>query len=293
MTIGDGESKGKRAHFLFGNPQLRTVWSITALVLVLSATVILARAFISGAGSPGPEFEADVNRMLARLEEDPQLRRDATRAAVEAVAFYAEQDTEPQPEAYFALGIRLQGEGRPEDAEDAYRAAIELSPEWSRAHYGLGVVLHEMDRLGEAETALRRAIELDPEWSRAHNGLAILLRMTNRLDEARQHAQRAVELAPDNVASRNNYGNLLVRLGRYDEAEEEYRLAIELADGHPAPFYNLACLSSLQSKKEQALFYLEQAIEVDSAFREEAKIDEDFAPIRDSDAFQALVYGAS
>ncbi len=274
------------------NHTVRVIWYITAAVVVLSAAVVLGRSLL-GAGAPSifdTEFQNRVDRMLALLEDDPQFRDEATRAAIEEVAAYAEQDGLQRAEAYFALGTRFQGAGEPEKAEDAYRSAIELDPKWSRPHHGLGVVLHEMGRWDEAEAALRRAIELEPDWSRAHNGLAIVLRMTNRLEEAREHAERAVELAPDNVASRNNYGNLLVRLEKYEEAEEEYGLAIELAPDHPAPYYNLACVSSLRSKNEQALRYLELAIELDEVFREQARIDDDLDPIRDTEQFQKLVY---
>ncbi|MFP4190894.1 MAG: tetratricopeptide repeat protein [Candidatus Hydrogenedentota bacterium] len=270
---------------------VRLVWRITSVIVVLSAFAVVFRGYLIG-DSGEMAFEEAVGTMLALYDEDPQARRPATRVAIEQVARVAEEAPENAPAAaYFAQGVLLEGQERLGEAEEAYREAIARDPEWSRAYYGLGVVLHKQEQVEEAEAYLRQAIALAPEWSRAHNGLAILLRMNGRMEAARERAKRAVELAPNSVASRNNYGNLLLRLERYEEAAKEYRTAISVAPDHPAPYYNLACVRSLQGNHEEACDYLEQAIALDAAFREQARGDGDFDAIRDEPEFRALVYG--
>lgn len=269
---------------------VRVVWRITGIIVVLSAFAVLFRGYFGG-DRDEMAFEEAVETMLALYDEDPQARRPETRVAIERVASVADHGPEEAPApAYFAQGVLLDGQGRLDEAEAAYREAIARDPEWGRSYYGLGVVLHQQEQIEQAEAYLRQAIALEPAWSRAHNGLAILLRMDGRMEEARERAKRAVELAPNNVASRNNYGNLLVRLERYDEAVEEYLAAISVAPDHPAPYYNLACVSSLQGNYEEAYAYLEQAIALDPVFREEARKDGDFDAIRDDPEFRVLVY---
>ena len=44
--------------------------------------------------------------------------------------------------------------------------------------------------------------------------------------------------------------------------------------------------------KDESLPHLEQAIQLVDEFRNDARFDHDFDPVRTSDAFQALIYGA-
>ena len=63
---------------------------------------------------------------------------------------------------WFNLAFLLEGAGRPEDAEPAFRRALELDPKLDRAWYGLALVLIRMDRGDEALAALKRNTELQP-----------------------------------------------------------------------------------------------------------------------------------
>jgi tetratricopeptide (TPR) repeat protein len=54
------------------------------------------------------------------------------------------------------------------EAEEAYRRAIKLKPDYAEAHLRLGVTLQELRRPAEAEAASRRAIDLKPDDAVAH-----------------------------------------------------------------------------------------------------------------------------
>jgi hypothetical protein len=56
-------------------------------------------------------------------------------------------------------------------------------------------------------------------------------------------------------------------------------------------FFNLACCESRAGRAAAALDHLRQAIALSDEFREFAKDDPDFAPIRDEPAFQELIVG--
>ena len=234
-----------------------------------------------------------VETMKACLENDPQARRSNTRSLVNGIAALAEEGLYETADTFYALGVRRAAQRDYDGAEEAYRRAIDLRPNWNWAYSGLGILMHSQGRMPEAETAFRKAIELDPDWSRAHNDLAILLRLTGRYEEAEVEALRALELNPNAVATRNNFGNLLVALKRYDEAEAEYRLAIAVEPDHPAPYYNLACLASLRGRTEEVVPLLLCAIEFDASYRDEARNDDDFDSVREDPAFQILVNGPS
>ncbi len=64
--------------------------------------------------------------------------------------------------AYYNLGVSLNDLKRYEEAEVAYRKAIELNPSDAIAYSNLGNLLGDLKRYEEAEVAYRKAIELNP-----------------------------------------------------------------------------------------------------------------------------------
>jgi tetratricopeptide (TPR) repeat protein len=133
---------------------------------------------------------------------------------------------------WYTYGNLLQDHlGRFEEAEKAYRRAIELGPAFAYPWNGLGNLLkNHLGRFEEAEGAYRKAIELDPGAAYPWNNLGNLLKdYLGQLEEAEEAYRKAIELDPALAFSWNNLGNLLKGYpGRLEEAEEAYRRAIEL-----------------------------------------------------------------
>ena len=70
----------------------------------------------------------------------------------------------PSPEvAYANLGWAYLNLNKPREAEESYRAAVQLQPRFSQAYYFLGVVLDRQGRKDEAKAAFRTARDLDPD----------------------------------------------------------------------------------------------------------------------------------
>lgn len=70
------------------------------------------------------------------------------------------------------LGNLLQLAARPDEAEDAYRRAIEAAPDRAPARYNLALLLHRAGRRGEALDEYRAVVEHDPAhaWARYQMG---------------------------------------------------------------------------------------------------------------------------
>jgi tetratricopeptide (TPR) repeat protein len=167
---------------------------------------------------------------------------------------------------------RIQGKllrdylNRYEEAEAAYRRAIELDPNYARPWNGLGNLLQDhLNRYEEAEAAYRRAIELDPNYARPWNGLGILLQdHLNRYEEAEAAYRRAIELDPKSAWAWYGLGNLLQYcLDRYEEAEAAYRRAIEL-EPNARPWHGLGnLLQYCLNRYEEAEAAYRRAIELE------------------------------
>ena len=79
--------------------------------------------------------------------------------------------------------------------------------------------------------------------------------------------------------------------GDYGKAIEVFREALEKYPDNASGLYNLACCESLTGDRDAALEHLRRAVELDERFREYAKNDTDFDPIRDDPEFAAIARG--
>jgi hypothetical protein len=77
--------------------------------------------------------------------------------------------------------------------------------------------------------------------------------------------------------------------GAYAEAADSGRELIEAHPGQAHLYYNVACCESLAGRREDAVEHLRQAIDIWDRFRDMAKEDSDFDPIRDEPAFEVLI----
>jgi uncharacterized Ntn-hydrolase superfamily protein len=77
--------------------------------------------------------------------------------------------------------------------------------------------------------------------------------------------------------------------GDYEGAVAEYRKVIRRHPESASAYYNMACYLSLAGKSEEALAALEKAVALEPDFREYARTDRDFDPLRNEDAFKTML----
>ena len=103
-----------------------------------------------------PDYQHNLGIALAQQGKF----EEAIAAYKKALAF----PTYTTPEvAYYNMGeayIRLR---KPQEAEESFRAAIQLEPVMVAAHYGLGLALSQAGRRDDAKAAFRQARDIDPK----------------------------------------------------------------------------------------------------------------------------------
>lgn len=85
---------------------------------------------------------------------------------------------------WFNLAFMLEAEDRIDEAEPAFRRALEIDPKLDRAWYGLALALIRLGRLDEAVPALKRNTELQPMSPYGWYQLARVHANSHRPDEA-------------------------------------------------------------------------------------------------------------
>jgi tetratricopeptide (TPR) repeat protein len=81
----------------------------------------------------------------------------------------------------------------------------------------------------------------------------------------------------------------LYQAGDHAEAADRLRVLVEASPQYAMLFYNLACCESIAGRTTDALDHLRHAIDMSEEFRDAAKEDSDFDPIRDDPAFTQLM----
>lgn len=91
----------------------------------------------------------------------------------------------------------------------------------------LGVALLNNGKAIEAEQVYRRALRVDPKYEEAYYNLGVLLR-DGRPSEAQTSFRTALELDPDFACAHRELGYVLSHSGANPEAEDHLRRALEL-----------------------------------------------------------------
>ena len=168
---------------------------------------------------------------------------------------------------YYLRGRQLFHQRRPETldaAEDMYRRAIALDPDYALAYTGLAdcsafrFFEHAGgdEALAQAEAASSRALKLDPELAEAHASRGLTLMYQRRFDEASREFERAMELDPNLYEAPWYYGRALQAEGKLDRAVELYEKAAELrVDDYQALIFAAVAYSGLGRREKAADAY--------------------------------------
>ncbi len=117
-------------------------------------------------------------------------------------------------------------------AEQEFKRAIELNPNYATAHQWYGETLASLGRFSEAEREVKRARELDPLSPIVNMAVAEVYAWEGRDDEAIAQYKRVIELDPSFAGA---YGNIAVsyqRKSMYAEALQAMQKE-ETLDGNP------------------------------------------------------------
>ncbi len=153
---------------------------------------------------------------------------------------------------------------RYEEAEAAFRKAIELDSDLAAPWNGLGNLLQaHLNRYEEAEAAYRKAIELDSSYALPWYGLGNLLQKhLNRYEEAEAAYRKAIELDPNFAYPWNGLGSLLQdHLYRYEEAAAAFRKAIELDSDYAYSWNGLGLLLRDDRRCQEALEAFDEGLQ--------------------------------
>ncbi|RDD41284.1 Transmembrane and TPR repeat-containing protein 4 [Trichoplax sp. H2] len=142
------------------------------------------------------------------------------------------------------------------NSEALFVSALDICPLNAKVHYNIGKVYSDSGKELLAEEYYRKAISLEPNYEQALNNLGNLLKDRKAFDEAEQYLKRAVQLRKDFAAAWMNLGIVQSDLGKFKEAENSLRTATVHRSYYPDAYYNLGNLyiATNELSKSEAAF---------------------------------------
>lgn len=206
------------------------------------------------------------------------------------------------------------------EADEAYRRAIELNPNYATAHHWYGLFLERMGRVEEAKPVMQRALALDPlspiinknaadpyfyggEYERAIEQYRRMLELWPDFSEARLYLGLAYQQRGEFVeaivqldrawavsgqpAALAALGHVYAQAGRPDEARQ-ILAELERLDGFVDPFHAALVHAGL-GETDEAFGWFEAAFEARSVWLLHLMIDPRLRPLRDDPRYEDLV----
>lgn len=172
--------------------------------------------------------EADRAEARTLLEKGRELyRNDEDDEALKAFQQAVKLDPE-LAEAHFRLGLTYDALGQEQEAEDAYKKAVETYKKYlaiegnldeAEAHYNLGQTYNGLHLYTEAVREYRQAIKTKPDDAAIHYDLGLALMRLAQYDQAAAAFSKSLELDPQNYRAEDSLaeaqeGITRIRMGK-------------------------------------------------------------------------------
>lgn len=236
----------------------------------LAAAFLFASVYLTTPAARAQDISGGAGEGVKRTSESTPRRRTRSNNTAKPAkrtqkTAASKVDVSKQVDAALELGNAARDSNPPryEDAERAYKLAMQLDPQDERAYVGLGNTYFDQKRYTEAETAFRRATELDAEDADAFVALAYTSNAQEHYADAEKAAQRALALDRNNYAAHAAIGWSYYRRKNYAEAEAAYRRAVALSPKTPELYSELSLVLMEQGRWRDSEPVLRQAVALD------------------------------
>src|SRR3989449_2740601 len=145
-------------------------------------------------------------------------------------------------------------------AEEQFKHAIQLNPNYATAHYWHSVLLQTKGWLHESVTAVEKAQVLDPLSPVIGMGVVQAYFFSEQYDKAIDECRRYLEMNPNFVVAQDYLVHLHVQNGLFEKAADEARKLVDISERKAEAMAHVAYVYAASGKTEEAKKALEASI---------------------------------
>ncbi len=199
-------------------------------------------------------------------------------------------------ESHASRGLALSLSKEYNAAALEFENAIRLDPRLFEAYYFYARNCFIQGFREQAAHLFEQAMKMRPDDYQSPAILYSVYMSLGRKEEAAETARKTIELAeaqldafPDDARALYLGAGALMVIGQKEKGLDWARRAVAIDPTDTGTLYNVACLYSLEGKRDEAITYLEKAI--DNGFAQKAWIenDNDLAALRNMPRYKALL----
>jgi Flp pilus assembly protein TadD len=131
-------------------------------------------------------------------------------------------------------------------------AATKADPSSAEAFFLLGNAYYKTNP-AKAIEAYKKALEISPDNSDYLTNLGVAYYLAGNLDDSERTLRKAVEQSPDDATANYLLGVTLLQKGRLDDALSQFEKANSLNPNMPEPYYGLGMVYKLKGEKDEAI----------------------------------------
>lgn len=193
-------------------------------------------------------------------------------------------------EAHYNVGVGRSQTGDLEGANNAYRRAVELDPNYFAAWYNLGADHLDAGEWREAVECFDKAIAAKADFAVAYFMKGAAYDRLNDQQEAIRWTKKGLEFAPDDAQAYFNIGHSYQRLGELEKAVEWLEKSEGLDPDNARTLYELSkCYRELGEKQKEFDAYL-KSFELTGSFDSMFALGTVYAHLTETDEGRAMPY---
>ncbi len=156
------------------------------------------------------------------------------------------------PQALIDEGRSALKAGDTQTAITKLEAATKADPNSAEAFFLLGNAYYKTNP-AKAIEAYKKALEISPDNSDYLTNLGVAYYLAGNLDDSERSLRKAVEKSPDDATANYLLGVTLLQKGQLDDALSQFGKANSLDPNMPEPYYGLGMAYKLKGDREKAI----------------------------------------
>jgi len=149
-----------------------------------------------------------------------------------------------------------------QSAENYYKEALKLNPDYFEANYYLAGLLAQTNNFSSAKLLFEKTIQIKPDFVEAHYNLGIILYELGEYQKAVNSYEKAIKIQPDHLKTYNNLGTLFKKLNENQKAINYFEKAIKIKPDFVEAHYNIGVIFADTEEYQKAISYFEKVIQI-------------------------------